>query len=32
LRGDVTYAVQVDVIGDDPRALWGMTAQVEIQP
>jgi multidrug efflux pump subunit AcrA (membrane-fusion protein) len=30
-RGDVTYTVKVDVIGDDPRAFWGMTAQVEIQ-
>jgi len=30
-RGDVTYTVTVDVQGDDPRALWGMTAQVEIQ-
>ncbi len=30
-RGDVTYTVTVDVKGDDPRALWGMTAQVEIQ-
>jgi len=28
---DVTYTVTVDVQGDDPRALWGMTAQVEIQ-
>ncbi len=31
IRGDVTYTVKVDVIGDDPRAFWGMTAQVEIQ-
>jgi multidrug resistance efflux pump len=30
-RGDVTYTVKVDVNGDDARALWGMTAQVEIQ-
>jgi HlyD family secretion protein len=30
-RGDVTYTVKVDVMGDDPRAYWGMTAQVEIQ-
>jgi len=30
-RGDVTYTVKVDVSGDDPRAFWGMTAQVEIQ-
>ncbi|HEY4688978.1 MAG TPA: HlyD family efflux transporter periplasmic adaptor subunit [Anaerolineae bacterium] len=30
-RGDVTYTVKVDVKGDDPRAFWGMTAQVEIQ-
>jgi multidrug resistance efflux pump len=29
-RGDVTYTVKIDVNGDDPRALWGMTAQVEI--
>lgn len=29
-RGDVTYTVKVDVQGDDPRAFWGMTAQVEI--
>ncbi|MGH2592444.1 MAG: HlyD family secretion protein [Anaerolineae bacterium] len=30
-RGDVTYTVKVDVKGDDPRAFWGMTAQVEIR-
>jgi multidrug resistance efflux pump len=30
-RGDVTYTVKVDVSGDDPRAFWGMTAQVEIR-
>ena len=30
-RGDVTYTVKVDVKGSDPRAHWGMTAQVEIQ-
>ncbi|HLF28527.1 MAG TPA: HlyD family efflux transporter periplasmic adaptor subunit [Anaerolineae bacterium] len=30
-RGDVTYTVKVDVQGDDPRAFWGMTAQVEIE-
>lgn len=29
-RGDVTYTIKVDVQGDDPRALWGMTVQVEI--
>lgn len=30
-RGDVTYTVTIDVKGDDPRALWGMTAQVDIR-
>lgn len=30
-RGDVTYTVTIDIQGDDPRAYWGMTAQVEIQ-
>lgn len=30
-RGDVTYTITVDVLDDDPRMYWGMTAQVEIQ-
>jgi HlyD family secretion protein len=31
-RGDVVYAVTVDLSGtDDPRLRWGMTALVEIE-
>ena len=30
-RGDVTYTVKIDLDGDDPRVMWGMTAQIDIQ-
>ena len=31
-RGDVTYEVIVDLTTVDPRARWGMTAQVTVNP
>jgi len=30
-RGDVVYAVTIDLVDVDPRLYWGMTALVEIQ-
>ncbi len=31
-RGDVTYVVTVELASVDPRARWGMTAQVTVKP
>ena len=31
-RGDVTYEVIVELTSADPRARWGMTAQVTVNP
>ncbi len=31
-RGDVTYEVTVELTAVDPRARWGMTAQVTVNP
>lgn len=31
-RGDVTYTITVALTEVDPRARWGMTAQVTVEP
>jgi hypothetical protein len=31
-RGDVTYTVTIALDSIDPRARWGMTAQVTLAP